>query len=118
VTGENRQGFILGSRIDYLQKRLLNQLKAFTCDGVAASSLHDCINDGQLCSGKGLCTDNACVCDSDREGQYCESLVSEASSDSTTTIIMGSYTTTYPPTPQLTQEATQLTPKCLHVQRL
>jgi hypothetical protein len=64
---------------DGLRRRFLNQLKNFQCDGVAASSVYGCINDGRLCSDAGLCTNGLCICDSGREGQYCENLVGDSS---------------------------------------
>ena len=54
------------------------------------SSLYGCINDGQLCSDAGAGTHNACVCDSGRDGQYCESFVSSSSSSDASTITIGS----------------------------
>jgi hypothetical protein len=68
---------------------MLNQLTNFTCGGVAVSELYGCINDGELCSGAGVCANNACVCDRGREGQYCESVAS-SSSDRSVTVILGS----------------------------
>jgi hypothetical protein len=92
----DRQGFIQASTDAGLQRRFLNQLKEFTCDGVAVSSLYGCINDGRLCSDAGVCTNNACICDSGRDGQYCESFVSASSSSDASTITMGSsHTSTY-----------------------
>jgi hypothetical protein len=69
----DRQGFLLASSIVELKRWLLLLLKNFKCDGVAVSSVHGCINSaGDLCSNAGACTNNACVCKTDREGQYCE----------------------------------------------
>ncbi|ELR24201.1 serine/threonine protein kinase [Acanthamoeba castellanii str. Neff] len=77
-----RQGFILASSDKSLQRRMLNQLQNFTCGGVAVSELYGCINDGELCSGAGVCANNA-----GREGQYCESVASSSSDRSVTVIL-------------------------------
>jgi hypothetical protein len=65
-------------------------LKNFTCDGVAASSIHNCITDqGQVCSDAGSCVENACLCDSGREGKYCEDFKSDSSDTEALTIGLG-----------------------------
>jgi hypothetical protein len=79
---------VVPTTVDSINRSFLEQLKAFTCDGVAVSELSNCINDGQLCSGDGgVCTNNKCVCNPDREGTYCEDFVS--GSDSPLGIILG-----------------------------
>lgn len=79
---------VVPTTVDSINRSFLEQLKAFTCNGVAVSELSNCINDGQLCSGDGgVCTNNKCVCNPDREGTYCEDFVS--GSDSPLGIILG-----------------------------
>jgi hypothetical protein len=79
---------VVPTTVDTINRSFLEQLKAFTCNGVAVSELSNCINDGQLCSGDGgVCTNNKCVCNPDREGTYCEDFVS--GSDSPLGIILG-----------------------------
>jgi hypothetical protein len=94
----DRQGFIQASRDAKLQRRFLNQLKQFTCAGAPVSKLYNCINDGRLCSDAGACTNNECVCDSGREGQYCEGFVSASSSSDASTIAIGSCLNSAQPT--------------------
>jgi hypothetical protein len=53
---------------------------------VAVSSVYNCLNNGQLCSDAGVCKDNECICESGREGQYCEAFVSASSSSDASTI--------------------------------
>jgi hypothetical protein len=77
---EFRQGFVLPTMATAIKRLFLNQLKNFTCGGVAVSDVHNCIFDGELCSGVGECVNNACVCASGREGQYCEGFVAASSS--------------------------------------
>ena len=91
----DRQGFIQASTDAGLQRRFLNLLKEFTCDGVAVSSVAGCINDGGLCSDAGVCTNNTCICDSGREGQYCAGFVSASSSSDASTITIGSSSLTH-----------------------
>jgi hypothetical protein len=86
----DRQGYILASSEPTLKSKFLNQLKTFTCDGVVVSSVAPCINDGELCSGVGSCVDKACVCPSERTGQYCEDFVSSGTDSTTTTIGLAS----------------------------
>jgi hypothetical protein len=59
---------------------VLNTLITLTCDGEAVSSIYGCVKDGVLCGDAGTCTDNACVCNSGYEGEFCEDLVSTSSS--------------------------------------
>jgi hypothetical protein len=87
----DRQGYIIGSTEPVLKSLFLNQLKAFTCNGVAVSSMAACINDGKLCSDVGSCANQACVCPSGRTGQYCDDFVSTDSSSDAATIGLGSY---------------------------
>ena len=100
----DRQGFVLPTAADEINRAFMLQLKAFTCAGRPVSALANCITDnGQLCSGQGTCTNNACVCESGWEGQYCERVTS--SSDSTV-IVLGTHTHThdtvaYRPTPKM-----------------
>jgi hypothetical protein len=70
------RGYIITSTEDALKRQFLNQLKAFTCNGVTVSQVANCVNNGELCSNVGTCTNNACVCHSGLTGQYCERLVS------------------------------------------
>jgi hypothetical protein len=79
-----RQGFILATSAAIIEGQFLLQLKRFTCNGVAVSTAYGCVDDsGILCSNAGVCSSNSCVCETGRIGQYCESFVSESSSDST-----------------------------------
>jgi hypothetical protein len=83
-----RQGFVLPTASDEVNRSFMRQLRAFTCAGQPVSALANCItDDGQLCSGQGTCTNNACACDSGREGLHCESATSASSSDSTIAIL-------------------------------
>lgn len=91
----DRQGFVLPTAADEINRAFMLQLKAFTCAGRPVSALANCITDnGQLCSGQGTCTNNACVCESGWEGQYCERV--HSSSDSTV-IILGTHHTPHTP---------------------
>jgi hypothetical protein len=83
-----RQAFVLVTQEEKLNHLFLNQLKEFTCNGVAVSQVANCVLDGRLCSNAGVCTDNQCLCNSGREGQYCENSIS-ASSDNTLPIALG-----------------------------
>jgi preprotein translocase subunit YajC len=76
-----RQGFVVASSVDVIAREGLNQIKKFTCDGEPVSALYGCIWDGQICSDAGTCTNGACVCNSGREGQYCQEFTSSGSSD-------------------------------------
>ncbi len=88
----DRQGFLLASTVEVLKADFLLSLRNFTCNGVAVSSVHNCISDlGQLCLNAGTCTNNACVCDTGRKGQYCEEEISN-SSDATLAIALGMLT--------------------------
>lgn len=93
----DRQGFVLVTKEAQLRGQFLNQLKAFTCDGDTVSHVANCINDGQLCSGAGVCTNNKCLCNTGREGQYCEDTISE-SSDNTLVIALSKLPTLFFPT--------------------
>jgi hypothetical protein len=93
----DRQGFVLVTNEAQLRGQFLNQLKAFTCDGDTVSHVANCINDGQLCSGAGVCTNNKCLCNTGREGQYCEGTIS-GSSDNTLVIALGKLPTLFFPT--------------------
>jgi hypothetical protein len=78
----NRQGVLLTTSIDVMKRDFYLLIKNFTCDGVAASSIHGCITDeGQVCSDAGSCVDDACLCASGREGTYCERFSSDSLSD-------------------------------------
>jgi guanyl-specific ribonuclease Sa len=87
----HRQGFVLTISNEALKARFLNQLREFTCKGLRVSQVANCVFDGQLCSDAGSCVENGCVCQSGREGQYCESLVG-SSSDTTLPIVLGAFT--------------------------
>jgi hypothetical protein len=82
---------VLAASNEALKARFLNQLKEFTCKGLRVSQVANCVFDGKLCSDAGSCVENQCGCQSGREGQYCESLVS-SSSDTTLTIVLGAFT--------------------------
>jgi hypothetical protein len=85
----NRQGFVLTSAADTTyMSTWLDYLNNFTCDGLTVSSVANCVSNHQLCSNAGICTDNACVCNSTRHGQYCEFVVS-ASSNNALVISLG-----------------------------
>lgn len=59
------------------QGQVLNALAALTCNGVQTFSLAGCTYQGTLCSNAGTCSSNGvCSCNSGRDGQYCESYVS------------------------------------------
>ncbi|ELR15997.1 phosphate ABC transporter, phosphatebinding protein PstS, putative [Acanthamoeba castellanii str. Neff] len=85
-----RQGFVLASSDAELKKRFFDQLKAFTCAGVPVSSVYGCISGSgsELCSGFGSCVSNSCLCNSGREGQYCQ-LVSSSSAADSLAVILG-----------------------------
>jgi ABC-type phosphate transport system substrate-binding protein len=87
---ECRQGFVLASSDAELKKRFFDQLKAFTCAGVPVSSVYGCISGSgsELCSGFGSCVSNSCLCNSGREGQYCQ-LVSSSSAADSLAVILG-----------------------------
>jgi hypothetical protein len=44
-----------------LLARLLNQIKAVTCDGMAVSPLAGCIDNGTICSDRGTCFNDSCL---------------------------------------------------------
>jgi hypothetical protein len=81
-----RQGFVVATSVDIIYRKALDQLKKFTCDDKPVSALYGCIWDGQLCSSAGTCTNGVCVCESGREGQYCQEFTS-SSSDSLLVIL-------------------------------
>ncbi len=76
----------MATSVDIIYRKALDQLKKFTCDDKPVSALYGCIWDGQLCSNAGTCTNGICVCDSGREGQYCQDFTS-SSSDSLLVIL-------------------------------
>ena len=84
----HRQGYALARESGVLRSQILDQLKAFTCDDNPVSVLATCINDGDLCSSEGTCNNGVCVCNSTRTGAYCERIITDSSSD-TTTILLG-----------------------------
>lgn len=84
----HRQGYALARESGVLRSQILDQLKAFTCDDNPVSVLATCINDGDLCSSEGTCNSGVCVCNSTRTGAYCERIITDSSSD-TTTILLG-----------------------------
>ncbi|AGD92983.1 putative serine/threonine-protein kinase/receptor [Megavirus lba] len=81
------QGYYVASTHPYYLKNNLELLKSFTFNGQQVSQYANCINDGTICSDKGSCTNNVCLCDKDRTGDYCEYIVSE-SEDNTLTIVL------------------------------
>lgn len=59
------------------QRHVLDALAGLSCGGVSSFSLAGCVYQGTLCSNAGTCSsDGVCSCDSGRDGQYCESTVS------------------------------------------
>jgi hypothetical protein len=79
---------VLASSDATLLKRFYEQLKAFTCNNVPVSSVFGCISGGELCSGMGTCASNSCLCDSGREGQYCQ-YTSSSSASEVVAIVLG-----------------------------
>jgi hypothetical protein len=70
---------------------VLSNLVTLTCDGEHVSSVYGCVKDGVLCDNAGQCQDNACKCNSTRQGEFCEDLVSSSSgsSDLALPIVLG-----------------------------
>jgi hypothetical protein len=58
-----------------------------TCNGQHVLSTWSCISDGILCSGMGTCTDGQCNCSTGREGTYCQTDSTVASSSDNTLAI-------------------------------
>jgi hypothetical protein len=54
-----------------LARHFYDLLKNFTCAGKPVSGAYNCINDGSLCSGVGICSNNTCVCPPGTCGPYC-----------------------------------------------
>lgn len=59
-----------------MRRQFLGQLQRFTCNGEPVSDVYHCINENQLCTDVGECVENACVCPTDREGKYCQTVKS------------------------------------------
>lgn len=81
------QGYYVASTHPYYLKNNLELLKSFTFNGKQVSQFANCINDGTICSDKGTCNNNLCLCEKDRTGDYCQHVVSE-SSDNTLIIVL------------------------------
>ncbi|BCS82572.1 putative serine/threonine-protein kinase receptor [Cotonvirus japonicus] len=81
------QGYYIASNHPKYYKENLELLKSFTFEGKNVSEIANCINDGSICSNSGSCTDGVCICQKDRIGDYCESVVSESSDNSLTIIL-------------------------------
>ncbi|AGF85754.1 tyrosine kinase family protein [Moumouvirus goulette] len=73
------QGYYVASTHPYYLKNNLELLKSFTFNGEQVSQIANCINDGTICSNNGTCTNNFCLCDENRTGKYCESVISTSS---------------------------------------
>jgi hypothetical protein len=72
---------------------LAQVIASTTCGGAVVSSFAACVNQGAVCSDRGLCTtDGLCVCDQGYTGTHCEYLKSDSSGDSTVVLaaVLGS----------------------------
>jgi hypothetical protein len=76
VVPRPRQGLVLPTSEEYVRRQFLGQLQRFTCNGEPVSDVYHCINENQLCTDVGECVENACVCPTDREGKYCQTVKS------------------------------------------
>nr|WIL05220.1 serine/threonine kinase [Pithovirus mammoth] len=84
-----RQSYLRTSQNAHLRSTSLNLLKEFSCHGVTISSVSNCINEGEICSARGSCNDNSCLCLQGYTGQFCQDEISSGSSDSTLPIALG-----------------------------
>jgi hypothetical protein len=66
-----RQGYVPLNTVPQLSRLFYNLLKNFTCKGKPVSAYYNCIDDGMLCSGVGMCSNNSCVCPAGKCGAYC-----------------------------------------------
>lgn len=67
-----RQGFVLATSVDILRRHFFNLLANFTCQGKPVSSVHACVQNGELCSGSGSCSNNSCLCNNGWCGTFCQ----------------------------------------------
>lgn len=75
-----RQGFFVASTIPYLRSRFLDLMVNFTCNGTSVSTISNCVSQGKLCSDRGTCTGNTCLCNDDACGKYCEKTCTKTTS--------------------------------------
>ncbi|AVL94173.1 putative serine/threonine protein kinase receptor [Megavirus vitis] len=81
------QGYYIAAKNPTLMAHNLNLLKVFTYDNVTVSNIANCIYQGTICYNQGTCNENSCLCNSGRDGYYCE-LESSNGTDKTIIIIL------------------------------
>jgi hypothetical protein len=72
-----------------LSRLFYGLLKNFTCKGKPVSALYNCIDDGQLCSGVGMCSNSTCVCPVGKCGTYCQEKCTTSRTTDSVPIILG-----------------------------
>jgi hypothetical protein len=68
----SRSHMVVASLAQPAKATLLEQLASVTSNGVQVFSLANCIYEGTICFDLGKCVSGACVCNSNREGDFCE----------------------------------------------
>jgi hypothetical protein len=63
------------SSVDRFNKTILTRIASMTCNGATVSSVAGCVYQGMVCADAGTCVNSKCVCNSDREGEYCQTAV-------------------------------------------
>ncbi|NEJ83367.1 hypothetical protein GR268_43640, partial [Rhizobium leguminosarum] len=73
-----RANMVVASLAQPAKATLLDQLASGTSGGVQAFSLAGCIYEGTVCFDQGTCVQGSCVCNSNRSGEFCESVKSDS----------------------------------------
>jgi hypothetical protein len=79
---------VLATSVDILRRHFFNLLANFTCQGRPVSSVHGCVQNGELCSGAGSCSNNSCLCNKGWCGTFCQRRCSN-DSPATLPIVLG-----------------------------
>ncbi|ALR84495.1 putative serine/threonine-protein kinase receptor [Niemeyer virus] len=66
------QGYYVASSHPKILRENLELLQSFTFEDRTVSKVANCIFEGTICYDKGTCNNNVCLCNIDREGQFCE----------------------------------------------